>query len=83
MVRVLGNGSEDRVSISDRVIPKTQKIVLDASLLNTQHYKLGIKDRVEPSREKSSAPSLHLSVVATEKGAFLSWSTMVGQLTYY
>ena len=27
-------------SIPGRVIPKTQKIVFDASLLNTQHYKV-------------------------------------------
>ena len=30
-------------SISGRVLPKTQKIVLDDALLNTQHYKVGIK----------------------------------------
>ena len=38
-----------------RVIPKTQKMVLDASLLNTQHYKVRIKGKVEQSRERSSA----------------------------
>ena len=27
---------------------------LDASLLNTQHYKVGIKGKVEQSRERSS-----------------------------
>ena len=40
-------------SISGRVIPKTLKIVLDASLLNTQQYKVRIKVKVEQSREKS------------------------------
>ena len=30
------NGPGDRSSISGRVIPKTQKMVLDTSLLNTQ-----------------------------------------------
>ena len=35
----------------------TQKIVLDAALLNTQHYKVWIKDKVEQSREWSSALS--------------------------
>ena len=35
---------------------KTQKMVLDASLLNTQHYKVRIKGKVEPSRE-GVAPS--------------------------
>ena len=29
------------------VIPKTQKIVLDATLLNTQHYKVQIQGKVE------------------------------------
>ena len=36
------------------VIPKTQKMVLDAALLNTQHYKVKIKGKVEQSREWSS-----------------------------
>ena len=30
-------------------------MVLDASLLNTQHYKVRIKGKVEQPREKSSA----------------------------
>ena len=30
-------------------------MVLDTSLLNTQQYELGIKGKVEQSREKSSA----------------------------
>ena len=32
----------------------TQKMVLDAALLSTQHYKVGIKGKVEQSKEKSS-----------------------------
>ena len=48
-VRVFANGP-------GRVIPKTQKMVLDASLLNTQHYKVWIKGKVEQSRE-GVAPS--------------------------
>ena len=36
MVRVFTNGSEDLVSIPGRLIPKTQKMVLDTSLLDTQ-----------------------------------------------
>ena len=51
MVRVFANGPEDQGSITGRVIPKTQKMVLDASLLNTQHYKVRIKGKVEQSRE--------------------------------
>ena len=33
-------------SIPGRVIPKTQKIILDTSLLKTQHYKVRIKHKV-------------------------------------
>ena len=40
---VFANGSGDLGSIPGQVIPKTQKMVLDASLLNTQHYKVRIK----------------------------------------
>ena len=53
-VRVFANGPGDLGSIPGRVIPKTQKMVLDASLLNTQHYKVRIKGKVEQSRERSS-----------------------------
>ena len=53
--RVFANGPGDWGSISGRVIPKTQKMVLDSSLLNTQHYKVHFKGKVEQSRERSSA----------------------------
>ena len=53
---VFANGPGDLGSIPGRVIPKTQKMVLDASLLNTQHYKVRIKGKVEQSRE-GVAPS--------------------------
>ena len=55
-VRVFTNDPWDLGSIPGRVIPKTQKMVLDASLLNTQHYKVRIKGKVEQSRERV-APS--------------------------
>ena len=55
MNRVFTNGPWDWGSIPGRVIPKTQKMVLDATLFNTQHYKVKIKGKVEPSREWSSA----------------------------
>ena len=55
--RVFANGPGDQSSIPGQVIPKTQKMVLDAALLNTQHYKVMIKGKVEQSREWSSAPS--------------------------
>ena len=48
-------GPGDLGSVPGRVIPKTQKMVLDASLLNTQHYKVRIKSEVEQSRERTSA----------------------------
>ena len=51
---VILNGQRDLGSISGQVIPKTQKMVLDASLLNTEHYKVRIKGKVEQSREKSN-----------------------------
>ena len=55
-------------------------MVLDASLLNIQHYKVRIKDKVEQARE-GVAPSPTLGVVAIEKGAFGSPSTMVANFT--
>ena len=48
------NDPGNRGSISGRVIPMTQKAVLDTSLLNTQHYKERFKDKVEQSRERIS-----------------------------
>ena len=53
--RVFANGPVDLGSIPGRIIPKTLKMVLDTSLLNTQQYKEQIKGKVEQSREKSSA----------------------------
>ena len=41
--RVFANDPEDLGSIPGRVIPKTLKMVLDTSLLNTQQYKVRIK----------------------------------------
>ena len=57
-------------------------MVLDASLLNTQHYKVPIKDKVEQSRERSSA-LLHFSVVAIKKGALGSPLTKGDYFTYF
>ena len=54
MVRVFANGPGDLGSNPCRVIPKTQKMVLDASLLKIQHYKVRNKGKVEKSREMSS-----------------------------
>ena len=80
MVRVFANGPGDLGSISGRGIPKTQKIVLDASLLNNQHYKVWIKGKVEQSRERGSALPYTLSAVAIEKEAVGSPSTQVANI---
>ena len=53
--RVFANGPGDRGSIPGRVIPKTLKMVLDTSLLNTPQYKGRIKSKLEQSRERSTA----------------------------
>ena len=66
MSRVFANGLGDRGSIPGQVIPKIQKMVLDAALLSTQHVE----------------QSLHLSVVAIEKRAFGSPSTKFANFTY-
>ena len=57
-------------------------MVLNATLLNTQHYKVGIKSKVEQSRERSNALPYTLLVVAIEKEAFGSPSTTVANFTY-
>ena len=50
MSRVFTTGLGDQGSI----IPKTQKMVLNAILLNIQYYKVRIKGKVEQYRERSS-----------------------------
>ena len=45
MVRTFANCSGDQGSIPGQVIPKTQKMVLDTSLLNTKSYKVFIKGK--------------------------------------
>ena len=54
MSKVFTNGRGDQDSIPGQVIPKTQKMVLYATLLNIQHYKVRIKGLVEQSKEWSS-----------------------------
>ena len=58
MSKVFANGPGDWGSIPGRVI-KTQKMVLDAALLNTQLYMVRIKGKMEQTREWSG--TLHLS----------------------
>ena len=66
MVREFANGSGDRGSIPGQVIPKTLKMVLDASLLNTQHYKVWIGVKWS-NPGKGVVPSPSLSEEAIEK----------------
>ena len=51
MSRVYAKSPGDWGSIRGRVIPNTQKMVLYAALLHTQHYKVRIKGKVEQYRE--------------------------------
>ena len=84
-VRVFANGPGDLGSIPGRVIPKTQKMVLDASLLNTQHYKVWIKGKVEQSRERISALSPTHWCSSYRKGSFrvtLDYGRQLYLLTY-
>ena len=57
VVRVFTNGPGDLGSILCRVM---QKMILDVSLLNTEHY----KGKVEQSRKKNWHSLLHLGVIA-------------------
>ena len=50
-----GSPMGDLGSIPGCVIQMTLKMVLETSLLNTQHYKVRIKGKVEESKERSSA----------------------------
>ena len=80
MSRVFANGPGDRGSIPGQVIPKNQKIVLDSTLLNTQHYKIWIKGKVEQSRERSCV-LFYTFVVVIEMGAIVSPLTKVANFT--
>ena len=54
MSRVFANGPGDQGSIPNQVIPKSQKMVLDAALFSTQQYKGRTMGKLEESREWSS-----------------------------
>ena len=57
MIRVLTDSLGDQGSIPGRIIPKTQKMVLGASLLNTHHYKTQIKCKgTNPGKAVSPSP---------------------------
>ena len=70
MVRMFANGPGDHGAIHGRVIPKTQKAVLDSFLLYKVHIKGKWSKWSNPGIEEM--PSLYLGVVAIEKGAFRS-----------
>ena len=84
MIRVFANGLGDQCSILALVKPKTQKLILDASLLYTQHYKVWIKAKWSNLRKLvACSPTLQCS--SYWKGSLwvtlgYSWSTYL--LTY-
>ena len=59
------SGPGDQSSIESSL--QRLKMLLNTTLLNTQHYKVRIKGIVEQSRERSIALPLHICVVAFEK----------------
>ena len=67
------------IYIADWVIRKTQKLRLDASLLNTGTDQ-GKSGAIQGKEEH---PSFHLGVVAIEKGAFGSPLTTIATFTYF
>ena len=52
---MFANDPGERGSIPRRVIPKTQKMVLDASLLNSQHFKVRIKGKQSNIEEEAAS----------------------------
>ena len=75
------NGPGDQGPIPGWVIPKSQKMVLDASLLNTQYYKVRIKGKLS-NPGKGVVPSPTFQCSSYWKWAFGSPSTMISQLIY-
>ena len=49
--RAFANGPGDWCLIPCRVVPKTQKVLLDTFLFNAQHYKVSIKGKKEKSKD--------------------------------
>ena len=47
----------DQGLIPGHVIPKIQEIVRNACFLNNQHYKVGIKSRIEKYKDMSYTPN--------------------------
>ena len=58
MVRVFASGPGDQGLIPGWVIPKTQIMILDTSLLNTQYYKVWIKGKSSnPKKRVAASPT--------------------------
>ena len=70
MVRGFANGWETWVQSQVKSYQSLKKMILDAPLLNTQQCKVGIKGKVEQSRERNSILPYTNGVVAIEKEAF-------------
>ena len=71
MVSVFSNGLEDQGLIPGWVIPKTQKMLLDTPLLNTQHHKVQIKGKWS-KQGREVAPSHMPQCSSNWKGSQLS-----------
>ena len=56
-IYMFSNGPGDLSSIPGRVIPKTLKIVLDTSLLNTQQYKVSRVKWSIPGKRVAPSPT--------------------------
>ena len=54
MIRVFANGPGKPEFNPRSSHTKDSKMVFDATLLNSQHYKVRIKDKVDQSRERCS-----------------------------
>ena len=79
--RVFANGLEDLGSIPDCVIPKTLKMVLDTSLLNTQYYRVRIKVKWS-NPGKGVAPSTKPQCSSYWKGSLLVTAPRLRSPTY-
>ena len=58
-------------------------MAFDAALLNSQNDKVGIKSKVDQSREMELCPLLHLGVVGNEKGDIGSLLTTVPNFAFF
>ena len=82
-VRVFAIRPGDLGSFPGRVIPKIQKMVLDASLLNTQHYKIRIKGKVEQSREGVAPSPTHRCSSYRKRSLQVSFNSSTKQYNKY